>query len=216
MNLFGAELLWGRKILSVIVSQMIVTDNWNRFKTGTDQEVDQHRLELSLTRLEIVTTNKYIGLFGHFNTTGDKSVLGRSIDKCTLETRQEKCQTLCQNKFKNKKHPTQSKVHSSTVQHTPSRMLATANKVDGAISLASSLMERIKWSAVSFSPGTISAKRSVLAVQSRITLSRACSLLKIINWIKQQFRMFNRIELTPWIHEYPCGSVRFALASYHP
>jgi hypothetical protein len=81
--------------------------------------------------------------------------------------------------LKNKECQTKSQVHHSTKskdQHTPSRMLATANNVDGAISLASSLMERIKCSAVSFSPGTISAKRSVLAVQSRITLSKACSL----------------------------------------
>lgn len=63
-------------------------------------------------------------------------------------------------------------------QYTPSKMLATANNVEGEISLASFLMERIKFSAVSFSPGTMSAKRSVLAVHSKITLSKACSLTK--------------------------------------
>lgn len=55
-------------------------------------------------------------------------------------------------------------------------MLATANSVEGDTSGSSFSMERIRLSAVSFKPGTTSAKRSVLAVQRTITLSKACSL----------------------------------------
>ena len=52
---------------------------------------------------------------------------------------------------------------------TPSKMLATANKVDGEISSSFPLMEARRLSAVSLSPSLTSQNLSVLAVHSTIT-----------------------------------------------
>lgn len=53
-----------------------------------------------------------------------------------------------------------------------SRMHATEKTVDGETSSCPVLMDCSKLSAVSFTPGMMSANRSVLAVQRTITLSR--------------------------------------------
>lgn len=60
-DLLGAELLVGRQVLSVIVTQVVVRGDTHRLDTSIDQKVNNGRLELGLTRLEIVTTN--VGLF---------------------------------------------------------------------------------------------------------------------------------------------------------
>lgn len=56
-NLFGAELERSGQVLSVIVAQVVVTDDGHGFDSRTDQEIHQHRLELGLARFEIVTAN---------------------------------------------------------------------------------------------------------------------------------------------------------------
>ena len=70
--------------------------------------------------------------------------------------------------------------------HTPYKTLATANNVDGETSLASLLMECINFSSVSFSPEMTSAKRSVLAAHSKMSLSRACSLINSTLNVKKE------------------------------
>ena len=79
-------MLRGRKVLAVVISQMVVTDNGYRLEAGADQKVNQHGLEFRLARLEIVTTNEDVGLFGHFNTAGNECVLRRSVNKRALHT----------------------------------------------------------------------------------------------------------------------------------
>lgn len=64
------------------------------------------------------------------------------------------------------------------LQLTPSKILATAKRVDGEISLASCSMASDRFSAVSFNPTMTSEKRSVLAVHRTMTLSKAFSLQK--------------------------------------
>mmetsp|Transcript_21233 Transcript_21233/g.36381 ORF Transcript_21233/g.36381 Transcript_21233/m.36381 type:complete len:258 (+) Transcript_21233:808-1581(+) len=54
----------------------------------------------------------------------------------------------------------------------PSRMEATAKTVEGAISASLASIDAIRLSAVSLTPDWTAAKRSVLAVQSKMTLSR--------------------------------------------
>jgi len=61
---------------------------------------------------------------------------------------------------------------------TPSRMQATAKIVEGAISFSLRSIAARRLSAVSFTPGTSSANRSVLAVQTTTTLSSVFSCLK--------------------------------------
>jgi len=60
----------------------------------------------------------------------------------------------------------------------PSRIEATAKTVEGATSSWPSLMALSRLSAVSLTPGRISAKRSVLAVHWMMTLSRLLAALK--------------------------------------
>ena len=64
-----------------------------------------------------------------------------------------------------------------------SRIQATAKTVDGEISSWPDLMDARRFSAVSLTPGMISAYRSVLAVQRTMTLSRPLSVLKFLAWL---------------------------------
>mmetsp|Transcript_21119 Transcript_21119/g.49876 ORF Transcript_21119/g.49876 Transcript_21119/m.49876 type:complete len:250 (-) Transcript_21119:684-1433(-) len=60
----------------------------------------------------------------------------------------------------------------------PSKMEATAKMVDALTSASSRWMECRMFSAVSLTPSSTHAKRSVLAVHSRMTLSSSCLALK--------------------------------------
>lgn len=60
---------------------------------------------------------------------------------------------------------------------TPSKMEATANRVEGETSLSLLRMLLIKFSAVSFNPGITSENLSVLAVHSTMTLSTPLDFL---------------------------------------
>eukprot|EP01139_Manchomonas_bermudensis_P023326 Amastigsp_a841014_52645.p4 type:complete len:109 gc:universal Amastigsp_a841014_52645:289-615(+) len=62
---------------------------------------------------------------------------------------------------------------------TPSRMHATANSVDGETSGSLDLIDAISDAAVSLSPTRTSAKRSVFALQSTMTLSSPLAALKL-------------------------------------
>ena len=59
---------------------------------------------------------------------------------------------------------------------TPSRIDATAKRVDGAISFSSLLMLLSRLSAVSFTPSIISLYRSVLAVHNTMTWKKENAL----------------------------------------
>ena len=79
-DLLGAELLGSRKVLAVIVTKMVVRDDRSGLDTSTDKEVNKDRLHLRLARLEIVTSNEGTFVLGKVDDTGNKSVLGRSVD----------------------------------------------------------------------------------------------------------------------------------------
>jgi len=70
----------------------------------------------------------------------------------------------------------------------PSRIEATAKRVDGETSSWDLLIEARRLSAVSFTPGMISAYRSVLAVHRTIKLSSWFSDLKL----RMSLRMCSR------------------------
>ena len=82
--LFGTELLRGREIFAIVVAQMVVADDRNRFQAGADQEINQHRFQLGLTGLEVVSADEHVRLFGQFDTSRNERVLRRTVDESTL------------------------------------------------------------------------------------------------------------------------------------
>ena len=54
--LFTSELLWSRQVVAVVVSQVVVADNTCWLDASTDQEIDQHRLQLRLSGFEVVAS----------------------------------------------------------------------------------------------------------------------------------------------------------------
>lgn len=62
-NLFRTELLWGGKILSIVVSQMVVAYDRHRLDTGRNQKIDQHGFQLRLTGLEIIASDECTMMF---------------------------------------------------------------------------------------------------------------------------------------------------------
>lgn len=83
-NFLAAELLRSRQIVAVIVAQVVVADNGAWFDASTDQKVNQHRLELGLTGLEIITGNENVFAFSQLEKTGNKSILRRTVDVGSL------------------------------------------------------------------------------------------------------------------------------------
>lgn len=85
-DLLGSELLVGAQVLAVVVAQVVVRRDGRELDTGIDQEIDQGRLHLGLTRLEIVAANKRTMLLGKLNGTRNKGVLRRTVDEgCILQ-----------------------------------------------------------------------------------------------------------------------------------
>ena len=78
--LFRSECLWCAKVLAVIVTQMVVTDNGLRFDTRANQKVDEYRLQLGLSRLEIISGNEHLPLVCKLEYTGYEGVLWRSVN----------------------------------------------------------------------------------------------------------------------------------------
>lgn len=83
-DLLGAELLLRAEVHAVIVAKMIVAGNGGELDTGVDQEVNERGLHLSLSRLEIVTTDEGIVLLGELDSTRDERVLRRAVDEWSI------------------------------------------------------------------------------------------------------------------------------------
>jgi hypothetical protein len=83
-NLLGAELLLRAEVLAVVVSKVVVASNGSKLDTGTDQEVNQSRLHLGLSRLEVITANESVVLLSKLDSTRDKGVLGRAVDERSI------------------------------------------------------------------------------------------------------------------------------------
>jgi len=80
-DLLGAELLLGAEVHAVIVAKMVVAGNGGELDAGADQEVDESRLHLGLSRLEVVATDEGIVLLGELDGTGNEGVLRRAVDE---------------------------------------------------------------------------------------------------------------------------------------
>jgi hypothetical protein len=83
-NLLGTELFLGAQVLAVIVAKVVVAGNGSELDTSTNQEVNKSGLHLSLARLEVITTNESIVPLGKLDATGNKGVLGGSVDEGSL------------------------------------------------------------------------------------------------------------------------------------
>lgn len=80
-DLLGAELLMGAQVLTIVVTQVIVAGDGGQLDAGTDEEVNKSGFHLGLARLEVISANVGIVLLRQLNSTGNKGVLGRSVDK---------------------------------------------------------------------------------------------------------------------------------------
>lgn len=63
---------------------MIIAHYGHGLDAGADQEIHQNGLELGLSGLEVVATDKDIGLFGQLNAARNKGVLRGTINKGAL------------------------------------------------------------------------------------------------------------------------------------
>ena len=80
-DLLGAELLLRAEVHAVVVAQVVVGSNRGELDTGADHEVDEGRLHLGLTRLEVVTANEGVVLLGELDSTRDECVLRGTVDE---------------------------------------------------------------------------------------------------------------------------------------
>lgn len=80
-DLLGAELLLGAQILAVVVAQVVIAGDGSELDTSVDQEVNESRFHLGLARLEVITTNESALFLCKVNCTGNKGVLGRTVNE---------------------------------------------------------------------------------------------------------------------------------------
>lgn len=80
-DLLGAELLLGAQVLAIVVAQVVVAGNGGQLDTSIDEEIDEGRLHLGLSGLEVVATNEGVVPLGELNGTRNKGVLGRAVDE---------------------------------------------------------------------------------------------------------------------------------------
>ena len=81
---FALEGVFLGKVLSVIVSQVVVGDHRAGSDTGGDQEVGEGGLEFGLSRFEVVSDDEGSFTDSELDNSGNKGVLGRSIDEWGL------------------------------------------------------------------------------------------------------------------------------------
>jgi hypothetical protein len=80
-NLLGTESLLLRQVAAVIVSEMVIGSNGGELNTGGDEEVDEGRLHLGLTRLEVITTDEGTVSLSKVDDTWNEGVLWGAVDE---------------------------------------------------------------------------------------------------------------------------------------
>jgi len=83
-DLLRAELSRAAEVLSVVVAEVVVADDRTDLETSTDKEVSKDALDLSLARLEVITSDMDAIASSKFNSTRDKSVLRTAVDEAAL------------------------------------------------------------------------------------------------------------------------------------
>lgn len=80
-DLLGAESLLLGQVAAVVVSEMVVGSNGGELDTGVDEEINEGRLHLGLTRLEVITTNVRTVALSKVDNTWDEGVLWGTVDE---------------------------------------------------------------------------------------------------------------------------------------
>jgi len=80
-DLLRAELLVAVEIEAIVVSEMVVARNGGELDTGVDEEVNEGRLHLGLTGLEVITSNEGTVALSKLNHTRNEGVLRRTVDE---------------------------------------------------------------------------------------------------------------------------------------
>ncbi len=88
-HLFRSELLRGGEILAVVVAQVIVAHDGRRFDSGRDEEIHENRLDLRLTRFEVVAPDVNAVFLSKFDDSRHKRVLRTSVDVTNLPGKSE-------------------------------------------------------------------------------------------------------------------------------
>ena len=80
-DFLGAKLFLRAEVLAVVVTQMVVAGNRGKLDTSIDEKVNESRLHLRLARLEIISANEGVALFGELNSSWYERILWRSVDE---------------------------------------------------------------------------------------------------------------------------------------
>ena len=80
-DLLRLELGLGRKVASIVVTEVVVGGDGKRLDASVHQELCEDGLELRLARLEIVTSNEGTVALSKLNDTRNEGVLGSSVDE---------------------------------------------------------------------------------------------------------------------------------------
>jgi len=79
-NLLGSELSRSRQVLTIVVTEVVVRNDSLGLDTSRNKEVNQDGLHLSLTRLEVITTDEDTAALSEVNDTWNNGILRRAID----------------------------------------------------------------------------------------------------------------------------------------
>src|SRR5277367_1373988 len=80
-DLLGTELPLRAEILAVVVSEMVVACNGSKLDPSIDEEINEGRLHLGLSRFKVISANEGSMLLRKLNSTWNESVLWGSIDE---------------------------------------------------------------------------------------------------------------------------------------
>jgi len=83
-DLLGAELGRRAQVLTIVVAKVVVRDDRGDLETSTDEEIGEDTLDLSLTALEIITSNVDAITLSKLDDTRDEGVLRRTVDEAAL------------------------------------------------------------------------------------------------------------------------------------
>ena len=79
-DFFGAKLRRSTQVFPVVVPQVVVGDDADRFDPGADQEIHHDGLHLRLPTLEVVASNEDVEAFRQLDGAGHERVLRTAVD----------------------------------------------------------------------------------------------------------------------------------------
>jgi hypothetical protein len=77
----GLEGLFSAEVLTVVVTEMVITDDGDGLEATTNNNVDEGSLKLGLTSLEVITNNESVVSDSQFDDTINQGVLRATVDE---------------------------------------------------------------------------------------------------------------------------------------